>query len=118
MRLLFLTAHLPFPTSSGGRRREFELISRLAINSDVHLCSLTETPEIDNRNAANLRDYCKHISIYKTGPSPSANDESRYSSLLRRCYSKEGFEGISHLIRSSRFDIIHIEGSYLMQLIP
>ncbi|HZD35892.1 MAG TPA: glycosyltransferase family 4 protein [Nitrososphaeraceae archaeon] len=113
-----MTAHLPFPPASGGRRREFELISRLAIDFDVHLCSLTETPEIDNRNAGKLMDYCKHISIFKTGPSPLANGTSRYSSLLRRYYSREGFDGISKLIRSPGFDIIHIEGSYLMQLIP
>lgn len=26
MKILFLTAHLPYPPFSGGRRREFELI--------------------------------------------------------------------------------------------
>lgn len=118
MRILFLTAHLPFPPASGGRRCEFELISRLAINFEIHLCSLTETPEIDNKYAEKLRRYCESISIFKTGPFPSTNDAFRDPSPMRRYYSKEGLNGISQLIRSFGFDIIHVEGSYLMPLIP
>jgi len=118
MRILFLTAHLPFPPASGGRRREFELISRLAINCEIHLCSLTEAPEIDNKYAEKLRSYCESISIFRTGSFPSTNDDFRYPSLMRRYYSNEGLNGISQLIRSYGFDIIHVEGSYLIQLIP
>jgi glycosyltransferase involved in cell wall biosynthesis len=118
MRILFLTAHLPFPPASGGRRREFELISRLGNDFELHLCSLTESPEIDNKYAEKLRSYCESINIFKTEPLPLTNDTFRYPLLMRRYHSKEGFNGISQLIKSSEFDIIHVEGSYLMQLIP
>ena len=47
MRILFLTAHLPFPPFSGGRRRELELISRLGKDFEIHLCSITKTWETD-----------------------------------------------------------------------
>jgi glycosyltransferase involved in cell wall biosynthesis len=118
MRILFLTAHLPFPPTSGGRRREFELISRLGNDFEIHLCSLTEAPEIDNKYTEKLGSYCKYISIFKTGPFLLTNDTLRYPSLMIRYYSKEGFNDISRLIRGSGFDLIHVEGSYLMQLIP
>jgi polysaccharide biosynthesis protein PslH len=117
MRILFLTAHLPFPPASGGRRREFELISRLGNDFEMHLCSLTESPEIDNKYVEKLRSYCESISMFETEPFPSTNEAIRYPSLMRRYYSKDGFQGISRLLRSSEFDIIHVEGSYLMQLI-
>jgi hypothetical protein len=100
MRILFLTAHLPFPPTSGGRRREFELISRLGNNIEIHLCSLTETPEIDNKYAKKLRSYYDRISIFRTGPFPSSNDAFRYPSLMKRYYSKEGINGISQLLKS------------------
>ena len=74
MRILFLTAHLPFPPASGGRRREFELISRLGNDFEMHLCSLTETPEIDNNYVEKLRRYCESISIFETEPFPSTNE--------------------------------------------
>lgn len=118
MRILFLTAHLPFPPASGGRRREFELISRLASDFGIYLCSLTEASKIDNEYTEKLASYCECISIFKTGPFPLTNNTIRYPSLIRRYYSKDGFKGISQLIRSCKFDIIHVEGSYLMQLIP
>src|SRR5437870_5407585 len=34
-RVLFVTAHVPFPPRSGGTRREFELLARLANDVDV-----------------------------------------------------------------------------------
>ncbi len=118
MRILFLTAHLPYPPASGGRRREFELITRLSTNFEIYLCSLTETYEIDDSYKEILRSYCDHVNIFKTGPFPSTNNFFSFPSLMRRYYSKEGSDGISRLIQSSGFDIIHVEGSYLMRLIP
>jgi polysaccharide biosynthesis protein PslH len=118
MRILFLTAHLPYPPASGGRRREFELIARLSTNFEIYLCSLTETPEVDDNNMEILRSYCDHVNIFKTGPFPSTHNSFGFPSLMRRYYSKEGSDGISQLIQSIGFDIIHVEGSYLMQLIP
>lgn len=45
MEIQFLTAHLPYPPASGGRRREFELISRLGKHFKIHLCLLTSDPD-------------------------------------------------------------------------
>jgi hypothetical protein len=60
MRKLFLTAHLPFPPFSGGRRREIELVSRLGRNFEIfeiHLCSITKTWETDNIYVNDLLCY-------------------------------------------------------------
>jgi hypothetical protein len=63
-RILFLTAHLPFPLFSGGRRREFELISRLGRNFEIHLCSILKTWETDNVYVNDLLCYSLLITSF------------------------------------------------------
>jgi glycosyltransferase involved in cell wall biosynthesis len=122
MKILFLTAHLPYPPTSGGRRREFELIRRLGEKFEIHLCSLTASPEIDNIYAKYLRPYCRSISTAKVAGSPSCLDNysnrNSYPFLMKKYYSEEGIYKISFLLREHFFSVIHVEGYYLMQLLP
>jgi polysaccharide biosynthesis protein PslH len=117
LRILFLTAHLPFPPFSGGRRREFELISRLSKNFEIHLCSITKTWETDNMYKDELLCYCTSINLFRVIP----NDKQQYVSYphqMRRHMSEEAASYISSLMRDKPFDVIHVEGYYLMQNLP
>jgi glycosyltransferase involved in cell wall biosynthesis len=119
MEILFLTAHLPFPPASGGRRREFELVSRLGKNFKIHLCSLTTARETDGVYAKHLQHYCTSVSLFRAANPPSLNQHvRRYPWLMKRYYSEEGIHGISLLLRNQCFDLVHVEGYYLMQLLP
>jgi glycosyltransferase involved in cell wall biosynthesis len=117
MRILFLTAHLPFPPLSGGRRREFELISRLGTNHEIYLCAITKSWLTDHKYVSELRSYCSSIDLFKT----VANDRRRYSlypDQLRRHISEEASLHISALLGKKHFDVVHVEGYYLMQHLP
>jgi polysaccharide biosynthesis protein PslH len=119
MKILFLTAHLPFPPSSGGRRREFELVSRLGQKFEIHLCSLTLAQRKDDVNARHLYRYCKSVSLFKVvNPPPFIHCNMTHPWLMKRYYSEEGINRISHLLNYQDFDIVHVEGYYLMQLLP
>jgi glycosyltransferase involved in cell wall biosynthesis len=117
MRILFLTAHLPFPPASGGRRREFELLSRLGKKFEVHLCSLTTDLQIDTENAKELQGFCQSVSLFKAHEIPQNKYACRYPWLMRRYYSDQAIIQISQMLAEKKFDIVHVEGYYLMQLV-
>ena len=116
MRILFLTAHLPFPPFSGGRRREFELISRLSKSFEIHLCSVTKTWETDNTYVNDLRCYCSTVNLFKAVPEDMFH--ALYPLQMKRHLSEEASSYISSTLENSEFDIVHVEGYYLMQLLP
>ena len=114
MRILFLTAHLPFPPFSGGRRREFELISRLGKDFEIYLCSITKTWETDRMYISNLLCYCASINLFKA----VFKDNKQYAiypDQIKRHTSEEASSYISFLLKNTLFDVIHVEGYYLMQ---
>jgi glycosyltransferase involved in cell wall biosynthesis len=117
MRILFLTAHLPFPPFSGGRRREFELISRLGKDFEIYLCSITKTWETDRTYISNLVYYCASVKLFKA----VSNDNKQYAlypNQIKRHTSKEASSYISFSLKNKLFDVVHVEGYYLMQHLP
>ena len=117
MRILFLTAHLPFPPFSGGRRREFELISRLGKDFEIHLCSITKTWETDIMYISNLLYSCASVNLFKA----VFNDNKQYviyPNQIKRHTSEEASSYISFLLKNKPFDVVHVEGYYLMQHLP
>lgn len=117
MRILFLTAHLPFPPFSGGRRREFELISRLGKDFEIHLCSITKTWETDIMYISNLLYCCASVNLFKA----VFNDNKQYAiypNQIKRHTSEEASSYISFLLKNKPFDVVHVEGYYLMQHLP
>jgi polysaccharide biosynthesis protein PslH len=117
MRVLFLTAHLPFPPISGGRRREFELISRLSKKCEIHLCSVTKTWEIDKTYVNNMLGYCSTVNLFKTVPT-DVQQGMLYSFQMKKHLSHAARSHISHELARHNYDIVHVEGYYLMQLLP
>ena len=122
MNILFLTAQLPYPPASGGRRREYELVRRLGEKFEIHLCSLTASPKTDNIYAEHLKPYCKSLSILKAAATPPClarlSNGNDYPFLVKKYYSEEGVYEISFLLKDHSFDVVHVEGYYLMQLLP
>jgi hypothetical protein len=114
MRILFLTAHLQFPPLSGGRRRDFELISKLGTNYEIHLCSITKSRLTDHKYVSELRSYCSSIGLYKTVIS-NRRQYSLYPEQLRRHTSEEGLH-ISTLLGKKHFDVVHVERYYLTKI--
>jgi glycosyltransferase involved in cell wall biosynthesis len=117
MKILFLTAHLPYPPFSGGRRREFELISRLCKKVEIDLCSVTKTWETDKKYVNIMRSYCSSLHLFKAVFS-NREKYKNYSSQMRRHLSCEAKSYIEYALTYENIDLVHVEGYYLMQLLP
>ena len=117
MRILFLTAHLPYPPFSGGRRREFELISRLSRRVEIDLCSVTKTWDTDKRHVDVMRRYCSSVNLFKAVP-PDLEEYESYSSQMRKHLSYEAKSYIHRVLANDDVDVVHVEGYYLMHLLP
>src|SRR5215208_1160475 len=119
MKILFLTAHLPYPPFSGGRRREFELITRLSRSCDIHLCSITKSWEADSMYINDLSQYCRRINLFEAeAPTTKQQYYSQYPHQMKKHMSEEASSYISFLLKNQSFDVVHIEGYYLLQHIP
>lgn len=119
MRILFLTAHLPYPPFSGGRRREFELISRLPKKFEIHLCSITKSWRTDSAYVNEFRQYCKSVNLFEA--LTPANNQQQYASYpdqMKKHVSQKASSHISYLLKNHSFDIVHVEGYYLLQHVP
>jgi polysaccharide biosynthesis protein PslH len=117
MKILFLTAHLPYPPFSGGRRREFELISRLSRQVEIDLCSVTKTWEADKRYVNVMRGYCSSVRLYKAVLS-DREEYKNYSCQMKKHLSCEAKSYMHHALANEDIDVVHVEGYYLMQLLP
>jgi glycosyltransferase involved in cell wall biosynthesis len=119
MKILFLTAHLPYPPFSGGRRREFELISRLSRTFELHLCSITKSWRTDSMYVNELRQFCTSVSLFEaTAPTNNHQYYSSYPHQMKKHVSPEAGSHISDLLKNQSVDIVHAEGYYLLQHIP
>jgi glycosyltransferase involved in cell wall biosynthesis len=119
MKVLFLTAHLPYPPISGGRRREFELISRLSTSFEIHVCAITKSLAADRMYVDDFRRFCKCVNLFSTDASINNQHQyARYPQQMKKHISEEASAHISNLLETQSFDIVHIEGYYLLQHIP
>ncbi|MDQ3873202.1 MAG: glycosyltransferase family 4 protein [Thermoproteota archaeon] len=117
MKILFLTAHLPYPPFSGGRRREFELISKLSKRFDIHLCSITKSLKTDSVYADDLLQYCTTVKLFECCPTDNQQYVS-YPHQMKKYISEEATSYVSALLKNQRFDLAHVEGYYLLQHVP
>jgi polysaccharide biosynthesis protein PslH len=119
MKILFLTAHLPYPPFSGGRKREFELISRLSRSFEIHLCSITKSWGADSIYINDLLQYCRHINLFEAeAPTSKLQFYAQYPHQMKKHMSEEASSYISFLLKNQSFDVVHIEGYYLLQHLP
>jgi glycosyltransferase involved in cell wall biosynthesis len=113
--VLFLTCHLPFPPISGGRRRELELIRRLGDRFDVHVWVVSKTMAEDRRWRRELARRCAGVRLFAACPTEPrrglAPQEARHACPGVRAQ-------ISAAVGAGAFDLVHVEGFYLMQHVP
>ena len=108
-----MTCHLPYPAVSGGRLRELELLKRLAQRFDVEVCAVTKTFADDIRNAHVLERLGSRVTLFPAEP-PRRDGGSPRQVLRHRSASAAAYLESA----LSRVDLIHVEGFYLMALLP
>jgi polysaccharide biosynthesis protein PslH len=109
-RVLYLTHHLPYPPNSGGRLREYELLTRLSGRVDLHLVAATKTFEQDVPSRPALEEHCQRLELFATdppsGPRTPQVERHRSPAMTRR---------VAELLASEPFDVLHLEGFYMWQ---
>src|SRR5215210_56143 len=110
LRVLFLTCHLPYPPSSGGRRREFELLQRLSRWVDFDLVAVSKTVDEDRAFVHRLAPMCRTVGVAEA----VAGDDG--AQQVRRHACPALVDEIAR--RAAGVDLVHVEGFYLMQHVP
>ncbi len=119
-RILFLSCHLPWPAISGGRRRELELIKRLADDFNIHLLAISKTPEEDLANVETMRGLCRQVEVFPTAAWPDVpiGRRRKESRLATRHRCPAASRRVAEIVAGGQLDLIHVEGYYLMQHLP
>src|SRR3989344_7638045 len=123
MRILMLTPYLPYPPSSGGQIRSYNLIKELSKRHEITLCALVKH-DTDKKNVKMLEKYCKKIYVFNRPQKPWTIQNilrtgfSLYPFLVVRNYSAEEKKTLPEIIKEGGFDIIHAETFYVSPHIP
>ena len=123
MKILMVTPYVPYPPSSGGQIRTYNLLKYLSQNNEITLVALYKNNE-EKKYESFLKKYCKKIYLCKRPSSPWQFKnifKTIFSSspfLVVRNYSDEAKTIINKLLHLEKFDVIHAETFYVMPHIP
>jgi glycosyltransferase involved in cell wall biosynthesis len=123
MKILMVTPYVPYPPSSGGQIRTYNLLKYLSQTNEITLVALYKNNE-EKKYESFLEKYCKKIYLCKRPSSPWQFKnifKTIFSSspfLVVRNYSDEAKTIINKLLRTEKFDVIHAETFYVMPHIP
>ncbi len=123
MRILMLTPYLPYPPSSGGQIRSYNLIKQLSVDHQITLCSLIKS-DGDKKYIDKLKPFCKEVFVFKRAEKPWTLKNilktgfSSFPFLVIRNYSDEEKKALPEIIGRGDFDIIHAETFYVSPHIP
>lgn len=122
MNILVVSSYLPYPLTSGGHIRLYNLLKQLAKNHTLTLvCEKRQFQA--NDDIKEVKKFCKEIfvvdrlkqwslqTIAKTG-------FSAYPFLLTGHKSNKMKKIIQKLLEKEKFDLIHVETFYVMQNLP
>lgn len=123
MKVLMLTPYLPYPPSSGGQVRSYNLIKNLAKHHKITLFSLIKYEE-EKQYIKELKKYCADVKVFKRSVKPwTLRNILRtvfgyYPFLVIRNLSSEEREAISYELKKEKYDLIHAETFYTMPHLP
>lgn len=123
MKVLMLTPYLPYPPSSGGQIRSFNLIKHLSKKHQITLCSLIKSDE-ETKYIEPLKKLCSKVFVFKRAEKPWTISNilgtafSVFPFLVIRNFSDEERKVLRKLLEEEQFDIIHAETFYVSPHIP
>ncbi len=123
MKILMLTPYLPFPDSSGGQIRSYNLIKNLSKKHDITLFSLIKD-DSEKKYVSELEIYCKKVRVFKRSKSPWTlrnillTGFGPYPFLVIRNLSSKESAAVKNEISNVKYDLIHAETFYVMPHIP
>jgi glycosyltransferase involved in cell wall biosynthesis len=123
MKILMLTPYLPYPPSSGGQVRSYNLIKNLAKEHQITLFSLIKYDE-EKRYIKDLKKYCQEICVFKRPEKPwTLRNILRtvfgfYPFLVIRNLSSGEKIAVEKKLKETSYDLIHAETFYVMPHLP
>lgn len=118
-----LTPYLPYPPSSGGQVRSYNLIKNLGQKHDIYLVALIKSQK-EEKYIPILSKYCRKIILCRRSKNPWTFTNliktafGPYPFLVVRNSSNEAKKNINQLISDVKFDLIHAETFYIMPHLP
>ena len=123
MKILMVTPYVPYPPSSGGQIRTFNLLKHLSEKNEITLVALYKN-ETEKNHYSYLKKFCKKIYLCQRPEKPWTIKTvlktifSLSPFLVVRNFSEEATQVIKNLIDKENFDVIHAETFYVMPHIP
>jgi len=123
MKILMLTPYLPFPDSSGGQIRSYNLIKDLSKKHEIILFSLIKD-DSERRFIPELTRYCSKVEVFKRSKSPWTlrnillTGFGPFPFLVIRNLSPQESKAVEEEIKNVHYDLIHAETFYVMPHIP
>lgn len=123
MKILMLTPYLPYPPSSGGQVRSYNLIKNLALKHKITLFSLIKK-EKEKKYIKQFKNLCQEVQVFKRPEKPwTAGNIIKtgfgvYPFLVIRNFSPEEKIAVSEKLKEESFDLIHAETFYVMPHLP
>lgn len=118
-----LTPYLPYPPSSGGQIRSFNLIKELSKDHEITLCSLIKY-EDEKKYIERIKPFCKKVYVFKRSEKAFSlvniikTGFSTWPFLVIRNFSPSEKNALPEIIKEGNFDIIHAETFYVSPHIP
>ncbi len=123
MKVLMLTPYLPYPPSSGGQVRSYNLIKNLAKDHQITLFSLIKNDN-ELKYVKELEKFCRKVEIFKRSENPWTLKNilrtgfSFYPFLVIRNLASKEKEAVERELKEEDYDLIHAETFYVMPHIP
>lgn len=123
MKILMLTPYLPYPPSSGGQVRSYNLIKNLATKHEITLFSLIKNEE-EKRYVPELEKYCQKVRVFRRPAQPWTLKNilrtgfSLYPFVVIRNLSEEEKRALVKELDDNKYDLIHAETFYVMPHLP
>lgn len=123
MRILFVTANLPYPPHQGGALRSYGLIQGLhKAGHELSLLSFNDTSFSGNTNTP-LDTFCTKIETVEY-PQRSKRDRlydlliTRNADISQRLYSTQFEQRLKQIVQKEQYDLIQFEGIEVACYLP
>lgn len=121
MKILFVSALLPYPLHSGGQIRVYNLLKRLGEKHEITLCAFVrDTNEV---GFVDKLRFCRYVYVIHRGRAwqPRYLIKTvfgRYPFLLTTYDNRAMHELIDGLIKPGAYDLVHLEPFYVWPSVP
>ncbi len=123
MKILMVTPYLPYPPSSGGQVRSYNLLKNLAGRHEITLLSLI-TSDKEKEYLPRFKKLCSKVMVFKRPERPWMFSNifktgfGFFPFVVVRNFSQEAKAAVEKELAGNQYDLIHAETFYVMPHIP